>query len=68
MSLPKSLFIQAPNIRHGGGLLLLKQILHSAKKKKIDVGGNFSSKLNVTNRSIVLNPKEARFFAPNFFQ
>ena len=45
MKKEKSLFIQAPNICHGGGFLLLKQILKATLNAKIKLGGSLSNEL-----------------------
>jgi len=45
----KSLFIQAPNICHGGGFLLLKQILRSSLTSGIDLGGSLNKELAKDN-------------------
>jgi len=41
----RSIFIHAPNIRHGGGLLLLEQLLGSIASKNINLGGCFASNI-----------------------
>ena len=55
----KSLFIHAPNIRHGGGLLLMEQLLHSVSDKNIDIGGgigvNYSNDKDIDSFLIIIS-------------
>jgi len=62
MKKEKFLFIQAPNIRHGGGFLLLKQILKSSINSKIKLGGGLSNEFIKDNKMSVSSLEGIKFF------
>ena len=43
----KTIYINAPNIRHGGGLILLEMILKSAKSLNFSIKGNLNNSLKL---------------------
>ena len=57
----KDLYLFAPNISHGGGFLLLKQLLLSASKQKKIIFGSINEKLDHENE-IELEPKRTQYF------
>ena len=62
MKKEKSLFIQAPNICHGGGFLLLKQVLKSTLNSKVKLGGSLSNELVKDNKLSVSSLGEVKLF------
>ena len=59
----KSLFIHAPNIRHGGGLLLMEQLLNSVSDKNLDIGGCFASNIKFKNYKIPYPKKSIKLYS-----
>lgn len=64
----KNLFIQAPNIKHGGGLLLLKQILEATLNDRISLGGNLSNELYKDKKLSTSALGDVKFFDSGFFR
>ena len=66
IKIEKSFFIQAPNIKHGGGMLLLKQILKSSINAKIKLGGTLSYELIKDSKLSVSSLGSVKLFKSGF--
>ena len=63
-----SIFIHAPNIRHGGGLLLLEQLLESISKSNIDLGGCFASNLEFKKFNLLYPKNSIRLYTSSLIK
>ena len=66
MNSKKAIYINAPNIRHGGGLILLEMILAAAKSLNFSIKGNFNDTVKYNNH-IDLNDNLSFEFSESSF-
>lgn len=64
----KSVFIHAPNIRHGGGMLLLNQIIESIENKNIELSGCFSSNIKFKENQRSSSSRKIKLYSASLFQ
>ena len=64
----RSIFIHAPNIRHGGGMLLLNQIIESLENRNYELAGCFASNIKFKKYQPPFPTRSIKLYSSGLFQ